>query len=79
MVESKLHKTIKDFIRCLLTYDKMVKLGTPATLLSGYWLDVLSQLDKFETVKEFKAVPVTFRQLYAEYCILIEQISYIGD
>ena len=50
MVESKLHKTIKDFLSLpARVSDKMVKLGTPATLLSGYWLDVLSQLDKFES------------------------------
>ena len=45
--ESKLHKTTRDFIRSLLTYDKMVKLGTPGILLRGYWLDVKKQMHNF--------------------------------
>ena len=47
--ESKLHKTTRDFIRSLLTYDKMVKLGTPGILLRGYWLDVKKQMHNFKT------------------------------
>jgi hypothetical protein len=69
--ESKLHKTTRDFIRSLFTYDKMVKLGTPGILLRGYWLDVKKQMHNFKTREEFKTVPLTFRQIYADHYLLI--------
>ena len=69
--ESKLHKTTRDFIRCLLTYDKMVKANTPGIILHSYWMDVKKQMHKFKTREEYMTVPLVFRQIYINHYLLI--------